>query len=378
MKRKRFLAVLLLCAVPAMVLGAATTYAQPPSPAIISSHVIESEDGSNVTNGPLMAGARYTVSFEINVGVVPPDTELSLLTPLEKAKGQDIYWRLENDYEGVDTHSWQPGRPTIEFDAVEGIAQFKLEGVIPSDYTSEKLSNEEYLHFARYISLVELSLGEKVLGEVEIQVKDQAIVAYERTLADKELLLQEANTDPTYAALAEDVISLAQDLSSRGYVQNAIDLLDTLPSTASDFPTIEDYQQKLTEKKDLLETVDTDPTYAALAEKVIALAENLSSEGYVQNAIDLLDTLPSGASDYPPPEKSFLPYIIGIAVLAVILIAFVGLFLRGRANSSFIRQQVDEEAGRLDVLSVRISKIDKQLGKDTEQVKEQLERIIGR
>jgi len=321
MKRKRFLAIFVLCSVLAMLLGAATTYAQT-SLAVISSYQIKNDAGSDMTDGPLMAGATYTVLFEINVGVVPPDTRLSLATPMEKAKGQDVYWNLKNDYPGIDTELWQPGLALIEFDAVEGIAKLTVEGCVPSDYTTERLSNdeyEEYLHFPKEISLVELSLGPdgNLLDERSVEVIDQKI---------------------------------------------------------------DEYQQTLTEKKDLLQTATIDPTYAKLATKLIALAEDLSDKGYVENAKDLLDTLPSSVAGFPIPvsQKSSLPYVIGIVVLAVILTLFVGLFLRARSNSSFIRQQVDEEAGRLDVLSVRISKIDKQLGGDIDQVKEQLERIIGR
>jgi len=329
MKRKRFLAIFVTCSILAMVLGAATTYAQPPSAAIISSYVIESEDGSNVTNDPLMAGGTYTVWFEVTVGVVPPDTKLSLSTPLKKVG--DRYWNLENEYEGVNTDLWQPGGRTIEFNAVPGTAQFTVEGSIPSDYTWTVLSTEEWaeddiLHFTKPISLVELSLGADVLSTVPrerpAEVKDQAILAYEQTLANKEFSLQQATTDPNAA----------------------------------------------------------DPKYVKLVEDVMERADDLSDRGYVDDARALLDTLPISVSGFPIPvsEESFLPYLIGIIVLAVILIVSVALLLRARANSSFIRQQVDEEAGRLDVLTVRISKIDKQLGEDVEQVKEQLERIIGR
>lgn len=324
MKRKRFLAIFVTCSILAMVLGAATTYAQdgPPSPAIISSHVVETIDGTDVTEGHLMAGDTYTVSFTVNVGVDLADNTLILSTPMEKVG--DRYWQLENAYEGVDTELWQPGLPQIEFNVVEGDAEFTLRGSVPSDYTSQELPNEEYLHFPKSISLVQLSLGPEgdPLGERSLIVKDQAILAYEQTLADKALLLQEATTDPNEA----------------------------------------------------------DPKYVKLVEDIIDRAEDLGERGYVEDAKDLLDTLPISVSGFPIPvsEESFLPYLIGIVVLAVILIVSVALFLRARANSSFIRQQVDEEAGRLDVLSVRISKIDKQLGEDIEQVKEQLERIIGR
>jgi len=305
-----------------MVLGAATTLADEPPLATIESYVVENIDGTDVTEGHLMAGDTYTVSLTIKVGVDLADNTLILSTPMEKVG--DRYWQLENAYEGVDTELWQPGLPQIEFNVVQGDAEFTLRGSVPSDYTSEKLPNEEDLHFPRSISLVQLSLGPDgvQLGERKLIVKDQAIVAYEQTLADKELLLQEATTDPNTAApeyveLVQDVMDHAEDLSSKGYVEDAKALLGILPSSVSGFP--------------------------------IAVS-----------------------------EKSVVPYLIGIVVLAVILIVLVGLLLRARSNSSFIRQQVDEEAGRLDVLSVRISKIDKHLGRDIEQVKEQLERISGR
>jgi hypothetical protein len=306
-----------------MVLGTATTLAEEPPLATIESYVVENiDDDTDVTEGHLMAGGRYRVYLTIKVGVDLGNNTLILSTPMEKVG--DRYWQLENDYEGVDTELWQPGLPQIEFNVVQGDAEFILEGSVPSKYTQESLPNEEYLHFPKSISLVQLSLGPEgdQLGERSLIVKDQAILAYEQTLADKERLLQEATTDPNEA----------------------------------------------------------DPKYVKLVEDVIDRAEDLYANGYVENAKALLDTLPISVSGFPIPvsEESFLPYLIGIVVLAVILIVSVALLLRARANSSFIRQQVDEEAGRLDVLSVRISKIDKQLGEDVEQVKEELERIIGR
>jgi len=322
MRRKRFFAIFVTCSILAMVLGTATTLADEPPLATIESYVVENIDGTDVTQGHLMAGDTYTVSFTVNVGVDLADNTLILSTPLEKVG--DRYWQLENTYEGVDTQLWQPGLSQIEFNVVEGDAEFTLKGAVPSDYTSQELPNEEDLHFPKSIALVQLSLGPDgdPLGERSLIVKDQAILAYEQTLADKELLLQEATTDPNEA----------------------------------------------------------DPKYVKLVEDVIDRAEDLYANGYVENANDLLDTIPVSVSGFPIPvsEESSLPYLIGIVVLAVILIVSVALFLRARANSSFIRQQVDEEAGRLDVLTVRISKIDKHLGEDIEQVKEQLERIIGR
>ena len=113
---------------------------------------------------------------------------------------------------------------------------------------------------------------------------------------------------------------------------------------------------------------------------MIGLAKELSDKGYVESATALLGMLPDSELEFPVPvpQSSFLPYLIVIIVLAVILVLFFFLLLRARSDSSFVRQRVDEEAGRLDVLLVRTSKIDKQLARDIEQVKEELERISGR
>jgi len=323
MKRKRFLAIFVLCSVLAMVSGTAIVHAQDDLKADIESYVVKNVDGSDVTDDHLMAGDTYVVSLEIEVGVSLGNNTLILSTPLEKAG--DVYWRLENDYSGVDTDTWQPGQPEVEFNVVKGTAKFTLKGAVPEDYTSTEISkNGEFLHMPGNISLVQLSLGPEgtLLQQRSAEVSDQAIEAYRTALIQKRSLVRDATTDPNTA----------------------------------------------------------DPKYVKLAEDVIERAEILSGKGYVEDAKDLLDTLPSSVSGFPIPvsQESFLPYIIGIVALAVILIVLIGLSLRARSNSSFIRQQVDEEAGRLDVLSVRISKIDKQLGAEIEQVKEQLERIIGR
>ncbi len=236
MKRQRFLVIFVLSLVLGILFSTATIYAQAPSPAVIESFTIENIDGSDVTNGPLMAGATYTVSLEINVGVDLAKNKLILATSMQKV--EDVYWHLENGYLGIDTETWQPGRSTIEFDTVKGIAQLTLKGSVSSDYTSERLPNDDYIHLIKPIPLVTLSLGPDgtLLDEYSVEVVDQAIVSYQQALIEKSSLLQTADADPKYEELVAEVIALAEGLSSKGYVQNAIDLLDTIPGSASDFP----------------------------------------------------------------------------------------------------------------------------------------------
>ena len=190
MRSVRIILVLILCSILVILAGVATTYAQRPALASIGSYTIDNKDGTDVSNGPLMAGATYTVSFDIDIGVVPANTTLTLYTPMEKAKGQDVYWHLENEYEGIDTEQWQPGKARIEFEAVQGVAELTLIGSVPPGYTSEELSNGDFLHFEESVSLVRLSLAEELLDERPVAVIDQAIVAYRQALTEKESLLQ--------------------------------------------------------------------------------------------------------------------------------------------------------------------------------------------
>jgi hypothetical protein len=313
MKRSLFPGVVILLSIVALLFGMLPVYAQTSSIGISNWVVMDNE--RDVTHSSLVAGDTYEVFFDVTVDVDLPDTTLTLSTPLEKAG--DVYWSLENEYEGVDTDTWQPGMSSIDFSALKGMAQFSVKGTIPPDLTKEMLENGEILHQVESLTLVELSIGAELLSTIPSEVTDQAII---------------------------------------------------------------DYRDELDKKQDLLRAASIAPEYESLAEKVISQAEALSDEGYVQSARNLLNTLPVSVAGFPAPpsDESSLPLIVVIALLAVVLLVLFFLFLRARSTSSLIRQQIDDESGRLDVLLVRVSKLDKQLASDIEQVKEQLEKLGGR
>jgi hypothetical protein len=323
MKRRPLVAALVLASLLTGLLGTAAASAQDDLKVEIISFEVVNVDGSDVTGGQLMAGDSYIVTVEIDVGVDLGNNTLLLSTNLEKV--EDVFWHLEGNYTGVNTDTWQPGMSTIEFDIVKGAAQFTLEGKVPDTYTSRRITETgAVLHLPRDIALIELSLGPKdtLLEERAMNVIDQAVSTYEKVLIRQEAALEQATTgsspaDPTYAALAQDVILQARAISAKGYVEEATDLLSTLPEAAAGYPT-------------------------------------------------------------PVEEGSYTLYIVLIAALAVLLVAVLLVLLRARSGASFLRQQVDEEAGKLDVLSVRLSKIDRQLARDVDQVKQQLESISGR
>lgn len=323
MKRRCYLVAFVLGLLLAALPGIGATGAQDDLRAEISSFRVTNFDGSDVTEGHLMAGNSYIVTFELDIGVDLANNTLLLSTGLDKV--DDVYWHLDNDYPGVDTEVWQPGMSEIEFDIVKGTARFTMRGKVPDDYTSRRIPETgAVLHLPNDLALLQLALGPSgtSLDERAMNVIDQAISTYEKAAIISGTALEQATTGPSAS----------------------------------------------------------DPQYAQLSRDVVGQAEALSALGYVEQATALLNTLPESAADYPTPveEGSYTAYIVIIVALAALLVAALALLLRSRSGASFLRQQVDEEAGRLDVLSVRLSKVDRQLARDVDQVKEQLERISGR
>ncbi|UCC60889.1 MAG: hypothetical protein JSV02_03445 [Dehalococcoidia bacterium] len=323
MRRLFFLAVIVLCLISTLLLEATGASAEDDilRAEITSYKVIDLGGADDVTAKNLMAGNSYEITFTIEVGITLGNKTLVLATELERIDQQTDYWDLKNDYRGIHTETWQPGSSSIEFDMVKGNATIALTGRIPNNYTSVNLSNNRKLRFPRTISILRPSIQpDNTILEEQVKttnVIDQTIDTYQKLLIAKGNLLREAEADLKYEELANGIIERAEELYSYGYVDEANDLLNTIPDSTAGFPV-------------------------------------------------------------PVEEGSYTIYIVIIALIALILIALLALLLRARSNSSFVLQQVDEEAGKLDVLLVRISRIDKQLARDIEQVKEQLERISGR
>ena len=183
MKRRCFLAAFVLGSLLIALAGTAPAVAQDDLKVEISSFTVTNFDGSDVTDGQLMAGNSYIVEFSVDVGVDLANNTLLLSTDLEKV--EDVYWHLDNDYPGVDTDTWQPGLSVIEFNIVKGTAEFTLRGKVPDTYTSRTIPETgAVLHIPRDIALLQLFLGpsETLIEERAMNVIDQAISTYEKTL----------------------------------------------------------------------------------------------------------------------------------------------------------------------------------------------------
>jgi len=279
------------------------------APAVISSFQVLDPNGNDVTGESLVAGGSYTVKFTIEVGATLTD-KILLSTNMEKSGNE--FWTLENNYQGIDTSTWTPGSQSITFQAVEGVAEFTLEGKISESITERELT--------------------------EVQ--------------------------KTVHALAEERILILQ--------LDSMDILDQRSYVITD-QIIISYDQILTLKKNNIDSTSMEEKYKLLASEIISEAEYLTTFGFYDDAIKLLDTIPD--SDYPDPPVAATMYLVAAIVFVITSILFGILFIRSRSTSSYILSSVNEKADKLDLLLIKASRLDQNLSNEIETIKKELKEL---
>lgn len=299
----------LVAALPAKSARAAVAAAQ------VTSMTVTGPDGKVITSEPLRAGAVYTIDFSVKVAAGINDT-MSLKTDLVRSPNSDHFWSLKSDYAGIDTATWQPGLPELDFEAVAGDFHMQLIGQVPADYVSTTLENGDVVHVAKDITLVGLYLGSgTTIEENKLEVIDNEIGAYRQSLDSANAMLKNTKADPQYAGLVSGIVSEAKALGDAGYIKEAVALLAVIPA----------------------------------------------------------------AGDWIAPRgsTSFMWVIIG--VLAVLAVLFLFMLIRMRGAFGLVKSQADEQAKRLELLSARATRIgDGTLAGDISKVKSDLEDLARR
>ena len=284
------------------------SYAQ--APAVITSFTVLDPNGNDVTDEFLVAGGSYTINFEIEIGATLSDNIL-LTTSMEKSGNS--FWTLNNNYEGVETSTWTPGSQSITFQAIEGTAQFTLDGKIPEAITEKEIDDiGKTIHALELVPLLVMSLDSmEILDERTYTITDQTIISYDALLQSK------------------------------------------------------------TEK---LDSISMDEKYNSLAFEIVSEAEYLTSFGLYDDAIQLLATIPD--SDYPEPPRTTTLLIVSSIFLGITTIAFLLLFIRTRSSTSYLSSSVSEKADKLDLLLIKASRIDRSLADDLETIKKELKELV--
>jgi len=277
------------------------------------------ESGESNFYTPVFAGAEYNITLTVNIPMSVPYANLTLKTLLKHSLILDRYW--ETRYSPPPTIiDYNPNNRSLKIKQEKGRMIVSLYGKIPEGITENKISNAIILHKpANFIVVELLGPGLQILDNITIEVIDSKIFEYRNLLEEKEGVLQS--------------------------------LKESSPKVA--------------------------PAYINLFEDVISRAKYEADQGFVSNAISLLNIL---TSDNPPREhvpsifeEFFFPIIGGVGIVAAI---FGALFLKARGRINYLLMVIEDQIRELEGLTFRVSKIDKSIHSGLEGVKNRLKNLV--
>jgi hypothetical protein len=141
---------------------------------------------------------------------------------------------------------------------------------------------------------------------------------------------------------------------------------------------VDEYQNLLKKKEEKLQTLKDSGVatgYIELFENVVNQSKAEAAQGYVDNAIALLNGL--NVSNEPVSsvmESLFLP-IIGILAALAVALGFV--LMRARGKIKYVLLVLEDQIKDLEGLTLRASKIDRTISSSLESVKDRLKSLVG-
>jgi len=149
----------------------------------------------------------------------------------------------------------------------------------------------------------------------------------------------------------------------------------TVSSTSaamSQFLTL--YGQKVAHLKSL-QSSGVAQGYVDLYTNVLNQSQSEANQGYVTNAINLLNGL--NISDEPASSTTQALFLPVVGVLAAVVVVFAILFMRVRGKVSYYQLVVEDQIKDLEGLTLRASKIDRTMASNLDSVKDRLKRLVG-
>ena len=261
---------------------------------------------------PLFDGSELNVTITVVVATTVSHVNLRLATSLQPSAIEDRYWQLNSkNYEFSD---YNPASNYIEFTQVKGTFSITCYGKVPNGIT-QTIVDDIVLHEPENFVLVRLtSPSGELLDQVKSEVIDAEIDEYRNLLGtreDKLTSIRNSGVAPGYVELFENVLDEAQIQAERGFVDEAISMLDLL---------------------------------AVSQEPVSSTVETL-----------------------------FLPIMV---VLAIAAVAMGILYMRNRSKSGYILSVIEDQIKDLEGLTLRASKIDKNISSRLDSMKERLKKLI--
>jgi hypothetical protein len=115
--------------------------------------------------------------------------------------------------------------------------------------------------------------------------------------------------------------------------------------------------------------------YIKLYENVLNQSKLEAAQGYADNAVALLNALPT--SNEPVTSNWEILFFPAVGILAAIVIVLLLVFMRTRGKLSYITLIIEDQIKDLEGLTLRTSKIDRTISSNLDSVKERLKNIVG-
>jgi len=270
------------------------------------------QTGEIIEYVPLFAGSELLVTITVDVALTATYANLRLATNLAPSTIEDRYWQLQS--QDYQFVDYNPAQQYVEFQQVRGTFTILCYGRIPMGITQEKIG-----------------------GFVLHKPEDYVLIKL---------------TSPSG------------------------ELLDRIKSDVLD-AELDEYRNILEKRQDKLETLkDTGvaPGYIEIYEGVLEQAEAQAELGFVDEAIAILDLL---AVSQEPVSSSveilFLPLMGGLAI-AVVAVGF--LYLRARGKRNYVLSVIEDQIKDLEGVTLRASKLDKNISLRLDSIKERLKKLI--
>jgi len=172
----------------------------------------------------------------------------------------------------------------------------------------------------------------------------------------------------TAAAINSTLVQLS---GATGDVLDAIKV-DILTAGASEFQSL--YDQKESKLQGLIDS-GVDAGYTTLYGNMLNQSKALVNKGYVNEAIALLNAIPSSGEPMGSAFQMIMLPAIGVAAAGAVVFAF--LFLRARGKNSYTQMVIEDQIKDLEGLTLRASKIDRTMASNLDSVKDRLKRLVG-
>jgi hypothetical protein len=168
-------------------------------------------------------------------------------------------------------------------------------------------------------------------------------------------------------------VTLVQ-LSSAGATTDILDAIQVTVLTAG----ADEYQNLYNQKEDKLQELINSGVaagYINLYSNMLNQSKALVSKGYVNEAIALLNAIPSSGEPMGSALEMIMIPAIGIAAAAAVVFAF--MFLRARGKNSYVQLVIEDQIKDLEGLTLRASRVDRTISSNLEGIKDRLKSLVG-